>query len=157
MPSQPLRPLKKQARALLKDLEELHGKQGQNEPPKLPPKNQQELFRIAKELQEELQEMLRPGTCWPGLDWMEEINLWEVPGFPIELLEKLQKLQAQKRTCPPEKNHPPTPPVVKPAPKPRHNNVIMFPNEDPPTRKPAHQETHPPGDLPTRRPAYQET
>ena len=67
-PSKPCKPLKKQPRALLKNLEELY----EEEPPKLSLKDQLKCLRVIKELQEELWEMLRPGTCWPGLDWKKE-------------------------------------------------------------------------------------
>ena len=106
MPAEPLKTLKEQARALLQDLEELHEGQELQEPPRLPPEDQQELLRIIKELQEELREILRPGTCWPGLDWTEEIDLWELRGFPTLLLKKLWKLLAHQKTCLHKGDHP---------------------------------------------------
>ena len=88
-------------------------------------------------MQEELREMLRPGTSWPGLDWTEEINLWEVPGFLITLLEKLWELLAHQETC--------TKGGKANKPEPAATNL--------PTGRPAHQETCPQGDPPTERPA----
>ena len=116
--------------ALLQELEELHERQELQEPPRLPPEDQQELLRIIKELQEELREMLRPGTCWPGLDWTEEIDLWELRGFPTLLLKKLWKLLAHQKTCLHKGDHPSSSPVANPAPNLEFHNAMEFlPNE----------------------------
>ena len=100
MPSRPPRPLEDQAWALLLELGELHGRQKLQEPPRLPPEDQQELLRIIRELQEELRKLSRQlaAGSWPGLQPTQELHLWELQGFPILLFKKLWELLAHQET-----------------------------------------------------------
>ena len=100
MPSKPPRNLGNQVWALLLELGDLHGKQIFQKTPRLTPEDQQELLRIIKELQEELQKLSRQLATgsWPGLQPTQELHLWELQGFPILLFKKLWELLAHQKT-----------------------------------------------------------